>query len=186
MDRAPPRGHPIHQLAAVRKSQPCAVRRADQLRSRARGHRAVGVPDVVPVELEQVVGVRQGRFLVPYLGGGGGSDEGHAIAAQCFRTRERAAAHAGGVASAGAAASYVIWRITRAGTPAATENAGMSVVTTELAPITHRSPIVTPLVMTTPAPHQTLSPIRVGPLLVNPCHGTGSLGSSNRWLESVT
>ena len=40
----------------------------------------------------------------------------------------------------------------------------MSDVTTELAPITHRSPIVTPLVTTTCAPHQTLSPIRVGPL----------------------
>ena len=36
---------------------------------------------------------------------------------------------------------------------------GRSVVTTVLAPITQRSPIVTPLVMTTLAPHQTLSPI---------------------------
>ena len=42
--------------------------------------------------------------------------------------------------------------------------AGMSVVTTEFAPITQRSPMVTPLVMTTLAPHQTLSPTRVGPL----------------------
>ena len=56
----------------------------------------------------------------------------------------------------------------------------MSLVTTELAPITERRPIVTPLVTTTWAPHQTLSPIRVGPLLVNPCHGTGSDGSSKR------
>ena len=62
--------------------------------------------------------------------------------------------------------------ITFAGAPAATENGGMSVVTTELAPITQRSPTVTPLVITTCAPHQTLSPIRVGPLLVKPCHGT--------------
>ncbi len=46
-------------------------------------------------------------------------------------------------------------------------------MTTELAPITQRSPIVTPLVTTTCAPHQTLSPIRVGPLLVKPCQGTG-------------
>ena len=37
-------------------------------------------------------------------------------------------------------------------------------MTTLLAPITQRSPIVTPLVTTTLAPHQTLSPIRVGPL----------------------
>ena len=70
---------------------------------------------------------------------------------------------------------YSIRRSTRAGAPAAIENGGMSCVTTEFAPITQRSPIVTPLVMTTWAPHQTLSPIRVGPLLVNPCHGTGTL-----------
>ena len=50
---------------------------------------------------------------------------------------------------------------------------GMSVVTTLLAPITQRSPIVTPLVTTTLAPHQTLSPMRVGPLVVKPCHVTG-------------
>ena len=49
----------------------------------------------------------------------------------------------------------------------------MSWVTTELAPITQRSPIVTPLVTTTWAPHQTLSPTRVGPLVVKPCQGTG-------------
>ena len=59
----------------------------------------------------------------------------------------------------------MIVRSTRAGAPAAIEYGGMSVVTTELAPITQRSPIVTPLVTTTLAPHQTLSPIRVGPLL---------------------
>ena len=64
-------------------------------------------------------------------------------------------------------------RITRAGAPAAIENGGRSRVTTELAPITHRSPMVTPLVTTTLAPHQTLSPIRVGPLVVKPCHVIG-------------
>ena len=69
---------------------------------------------------------------------------------------------------------------------AAMEYGGMLSVTTELAPITQRSPIVTPLVMTTCAPHQTLSPIRVGPLVVKPCHGTGVTGSSNRCEESVT
>ena len=62
----------------------------------------------------------------------------------------------------------------------------MSWVTTLFAPITLRSPIVTPLVTTTFAPHQTLSPMRVGPLLVNPCHVIGLSGSSKRWFESVT
>src|SRR5690349_4044881 len=81
---------------------------------------------------------------------------------------------------------YVIVRRTRAGTPAATENGGMSDVTTEFAPMTQRSPIVTPVVTTTFTPHHTLSPIRVGPLVVKPCHGTGLSGSSNRCEESVT
>ena len=40
--------------------------------------------------------------------------------------------------------------------------------------------------ITTWAPHQTLSPMRVGPLLVKPCQGTGLSGSSKRWFESVT
>src|SRR4051794_16210831 len=62
----------------------------------------------------------------------------------------------------------------------------MSVVTTLFAPITERSPIVTPLVTTTFAPHHTLSPIRVGPFVVKPCHVTGRAGSSKRWLPSVT
>src|SRR5205807_5030562 len=47
---------------------------------------------------------------------------------------------------------------TLAGTPAAIEYGGTSAVTTLLAPITQRSPTVTPLVMTTLAPHQVLSP----------------------------
>ena len=54
-------------------------------------------------------------------------------------------------------------------------------MTTLFAPITHRSPIVTPLVTTTLAPHQTLSPMRVGPLVVKPCQVTGWSGSSKRW-----
>src|SRR3712207_5576524 len=81
---------------------------------------------------------------------------------------------------------YAIVRNTLAGTPAAIERGGRSVVTTEFAPITQRSPIVTPLVITTLAPHHTLSPTRVGPLEVKPCHGTGLSGSSKRWLPSVT
>ncbi len=59
-------------------------------------------------------------------------------------------------------------------------------MTTLLAPTTHRSPMVTPEVTTTFAPHQTLSPIRVGPLLVNPCQVTGLSGSSKRCAPSVT
>ena len=59
-------------------------------------------------------------------------------------------------------------------------------MTTLFAPTTHRSPIVTPEVTTTLAPHQTSSPIRVGPLLVKPCHVTGLSGSSKRWAPSVT
>ena len=56
-------------------------------------------------------------------------------------------------------------------------------VTTLLAPITQRSPTVTPLVITTFAPHQTLSPTRVGPLLMKPCQVIGWSGSSKRWLR---
>src|SRR3954454_1917399 len=82
--------------------------------------------------------------------------------------------------------SYSMVRRTRAGAPAAIENGGRSVVTTLLAPITQRSPMVTPLVTTTCAPHHTLSAIRVGPLVLKPCQGTGLWGSSKRWLPSVT
>ena len=49
-------------------------------------------------------------------------------------------------------------------------------MTTELAPITQRSPTVTPLVMTTFAPHQTLSPTRVGPLLREALPGHRAVG----------
>ena len=49
----------------------------------------------------------------------------------------------------------------------------MSRVTTLLAPITQRSPMVTPLVTTTLAPHQTLSPTRVGPLAREALPGHG-------------
>ena len=62
---------------------------------------------------------------------------------------------------------------TLAGAPAAIEPAGTSSVTTQLAPMTQRSPIVTPLVTTTLAPHQTLSPTRVGPLGREPLPGDG-------------
>src|SRR5918994_1639375 len=91
-----------------------------------------------------------------------------------------------GDASTGADSAYSTRRSTFAGAPAAMEYGGMSWVTTLFAPITLRSPTVTPLVTTTFAPHQTLSPMRVGPLLVNPCHVIGLSGSSKRWLASVT
>ena len=81
---------------------------------------------------------------------------------------------------------YSTRRSTFAGAPAAIENGGMSSVTTLFAPITQRSPTVTPLVITTFAPHQTLSPTRVGPLLVKPCQVIGLSGSSKRWFASVT
>ena len=50
-----------------------------------------------------------------------------------------------------------------AGAPAAIVPGGRSDVTTELAPITQRSPIVTPLVTTQLTPNQQLEPIRPGP-----------------------
>ncbi len=75
---------------------------------------------------------------------------------------------------------------TLAGAPAAIENSGMSLVTTELAPMTERRPMVTPLVTTTLAPSHTLSPKVTGPFEVKPCHGTGLSRSSKRWLPSVT
>src|SRR5947209_14517196 len=62
----------------------------------------------------------------------------------------------------------------------------MSLVTTEFAPITQRSPIVTPVVTTQLVPNQQLSPIRVGPFVVKPCHGTGLSGSSKRCEPSET
>src|SRR6185437_1194373 len=79
-----------------------------------------------------------------------------------------------------------ILRRTRAGAPAAIENGSRSSVTTLLAPITQRSPTRTPLVTTTFAPSQQLSPMRVGPLLSNPCQVIGFSGSSKRWLASLT
>jgi hypothetical protein len=96
------------------------------------------------------------------------------------RRRREHHAHGGAQDAEAEGEAYVICFVTRAGAPTAIENGGTSLVTTELAPITDRSPIVTPLVMTTLAPHQTLSPIRVGPLVRNPCQVIGRPGSSNR------
>ena len=52
----------------------------------------------------------------------------------------------------------------------------MSLVTTELAPITQRSPIVTPLVTTQLTPNQQLEPIRTGPFETKPWRVTGVVG----------
>ena len=68
--------------------------------------------------------------------------------------------------------------MTFAGAPAATVPGGMSFVTTLFAPITQRSPIVTPVLTTQFSPNQQLDPIVVGPFEVKPCHVTGSSGSS--------
>jgi hypothetical protein len=103
--------------------------------------------------------------------------------AGCLLVRSSASGYAGTVSSGSASAvpaGYATRPMIFAGTPAAIEYGGMSFVTTELAPMTERRPIVTPLVTTTWAPHHTLSPIRVGPLLVNPCQVTGIVGSSKR------
>ena len=78
-----------------------------------------------------------------------------------------------------------ISRITFAGAPAAITPAGRSRVTTEFAPTTVRSPIVTPPVTTQFVPNQQLSPIFTGPLGVIPCHVMGMSGSSKRWSASV-
>src|SRR3954468_10005381 len=76
--------------------------------------------------------------------------------------------------------------MTLAGEPAAIVLGGKSLVTTEFAPTTQRSPIVIPLVTTTWAPNQQLSPIRVGPFVVKPCQGTGLSRSSKRCDASET
>ena len=71
-----------------------------------------------------------------------------------------------------------ISRITFAGAPAAITPAGRSLVTTEFAPITQRSPISTPPVTTQPTPNQQFEPIRTGPCGSKPCQVTGLVGSS--------
>ena len=53
-------------------------------------------------------------------------------------------------------------------------------MTTELAPITQRSPTVTPLVTAQLTPNQQLAPISTGPFEVKPCQVIGSSGSSKR------
>ena len=59
-------------------------------------------------------------------------------------------------------------------------------MTTELAPITQRSPIVTPLATTQLTPNQQLEPISTGPFEVKPCQVIGMVGSSKRCSASPT
>src|SRR5262249_12610554 len=95
---------------------------------------------------------------------------------------DRAVDDPGDGAGAEAASDHGWWKsislITLAGTPAAITPAGMSRVTTELAPITARSPISTPPVTTQFTPNQQLEPIRTGPCGSKPCQVTGLVGSS--------
>ena len=69
------------------------------------------------------------------------------------------------------ASSSVISRITRHGTPTASEFAGISLVTTLPAPITQPSPIVTPPQIVTFPAIQQLSPMVIGPgaFLIGKC-----------------
>ena len=58
--------------------------------------------------------------------------------------------------------------MTFAGTPAIKLFAGISLVTTAPAAITHPAPIVPPGITETLAPHQQLSPILIGKAFSNP------------------
>ena len=58
VDRAPPRGHPVDQLAPVGQPQAHPLGRDDRQRGQRRGQRAVGMPDALGVEREQLVPVR--------------------------------------------------------------------------------------------------------------------------------
>ncbi len=79
VDRAPPRGHAVDQLAAVRQLQAHALRRDDRQRRLRAGQRAVGMPDVLAVEREQCVPVAQIRSIlvgneVPLAGSADGAE----------------------------------------------------------------------------------------------------------------
>src|SRR5947208_13820007 len=76
--------------------------------------------------------------------------------------------------------------MTLAGAPAQIVRGGRSRVTTEFAPITQRSPTVTPVVTTQFSPNQQFEPMCVGPFDVKPCHVTGVSGSSKRCDASET
>ena len=76
VDRRPPRRHPVDELGAAAigssEPQPYAGRGLDQPHRRRLGHRRVGVPDVLAVVREQLVGgaVRHsGRRRCPRRGG---------------------------------------------------------------------------------------------------------------------
>ena len=70
-------------------------------------------------------------------------------------------------------------RITLAGFPTATAPAGMSLTTTDPAPTTASSPMVTPGQTITPPPSQTLLPIVMG---LPPSKPLLRVGGSNGWM----
>lgn len=70
-------------------------------------------------------------------------------------------------------------RITLAGFPTATAPAGMSLTTTDPAPTTASSPMVTPGQTITPPPSQTLLPIVMG---LPPYKPLLRVGGSNGWM----
>ena len=57
VDRAPPRGHAVDELAPVGQAQAHARGRGDGERRLRRGHRPVGVPDVLAVGRQELVDV---------------------------------------------------------------------------------------------------------------------------------
>ena len=70
VDRAPPRRHPVDQLAPVGEREPHALRRHHRQRRRRRRHRPVRVPDTAAVEVEQRVPGPWQQFLSRRLHGG--------------------------------------------------------------------------------------------------------------------
>ena len=64
VDRAPPGGHPVDQLAPVGQPQANALCRDDRQRRQSRGQGAVGVPDALPVEREQCRPVGQAVLVL--------------------------------------------------------------------------------------------------------------------------
>ena len=61
VDRAPPRGHAVDQLAPVGELQAYAAGGGNRQRGQRRGQRAIGVPHALAVEREQCVPAAQAR-----------------------------------------------------------------------------------------------------------------------------
>src|ERR1022692_3216633 len=90
-----------------------------------------------------------------------------------------------GVILSGKKNLYAQLRITLAGTPAAKQCDGMSFVTTELAPITTSSPMVTPPTIVHLVPTQTLLPSTMGPVQKGRSrNGTSDHSGPKQWVMS--